>query len=516
MGLMDIMIQHLKIDSPPLIKSQCLLNLGRVNILTGRNSSGKSTILKKVLEKPDLGKTHQNLEDTRELFRKSIPRHIYEDYHPYIPNIVETILARLDGMYIFNSSQDDVNKLIHKVIKDYSLNINYDQFAGPIIYALTTTAIKSTKPVLLSPKRRMLYEAGIDASGPLDTEAVNALSRLFYLQNQVPDSNDKNVFNRIHKSFSDITNYEFSIQIGVGNNSSMIQLQLRRIGGQWMNGQSEGLGLAEILTLLLYSLDGKQELLLIEEPENHIHPDLQRKLLLFLNSVENRQFVISTHSPIFLNPTMVDRIYFCKYKDGNITIDDNTSRAEALSDLGVLAIDNLTSDAIIISEGKTDQIVLNYIILKWLNAPNNASISHVFLAGSMMKHFDPTPFSEVRNTFALLDCDPENKSAQKSFISACNNSGIIPVQLERYSLESYYTLNAIRKTFGDIVASKIDSIDHMIPLWRQLVDETHNENWWKGELKSIRRIPTLLNNMSIDDIEGTDLLEFCKKIKSVL
>ncbi len=49
---------------------------------------------------------------------------------------------------------------------------------------------------------------------------------------------------------------------------------------------------------------------------------------------------------------MVDRIYFCNYKDGEIIIDDNTSRAEALSQIGVLAIDNLTSDAVVIYRRK--------------------------------------------------------------------------------------------------------------------------------------------------------------------
>jgi hypothetical protein len=239
-------------------------------------------------------------------------------------------------------------------------------------------------------------------------------------------------------------------------------------------------------------------------------------LLNILNTIEDRQFILSTHSPVFLNPTMVDRIYFCKYIEGEIRIDDNTSRADAMSDLGVLAIDNLTSDAILITEGKTDLIVIEHIVRKWLNSSPNLSISHVFLGGSMMMYFDPTPFTELRNTFALIDNDTKNKDAQKIFIESCTKKGLIPTQLSRYCLENYYTLGAIKSAFGDIVPNSIERLDNTNPPWKQLADTNHDENWWRGELKCTKRIYQILNCMSMTDIEETDLLEFCKRINSAM
>lgn len=154
--------------------------------------------------------------------------------------------------------------------------------------------------------------------------------------------------------------------------------------------------------------------------------------------------------------------------------------------------------------------------MKWLEAPANASISHVLLGGSMMVYFDPKPFSEIRNVFTLLDLDTTNEDAQKKFIKSCEAEGIHPSKLKRYCIENYYTLDAIRQVFGDIVPAKLKSLDENVPPWKQLVDDKHDESWWKGELKSARRITAILENMNLSDIEGTDLLEFCTKIKSTL
>jgi len=184
--------------------------------------------------------------------------------------------------------------------------------------------------------------------------------------------------------------------------------------------------------------------------------------------------------------------------------------------LGVLAIDNLTSDAVIITEGKTDQVVIDHILMKWLDTPSSASVSYVFLSGSMMVYFDPTPFAQLRSTFALLDLDTSNAPAQKSFIDNCSESGIVPTQLKRYCLENYYTLDAIRETFKSIVPVEITKLDETTPPWKQLSDSSHDENWWKGELKSYRRIVSILSHMSISDIEGTDLIEFCRSVKTAL
>lgn len=511
------MIQHLRIDQPPLINSQTLLDLGRVNIVTGRNSSGKSTILRRILEKPDVGFTYRRSPETESKIRGQMPNYSERHNQLDIDDWVVKILESLDGKTLFTSSEESAYRLVEQAKKSSDASgYGLDEIVLQIARALVSLTQEGGKPLLLSPKRRCPYETEPQPTGELDSEASGALSRLFYLKTQLPDSSGRKVFDNIFESFCDITGNEFDFQMLGKRHPVGIQLQFRRIGGSWIVAQNEGLGLTEVLSILLYSLDGTHQLLLIEEPENHLHPDFQRRLLSFLNSVEGRQFILTTHSPVFLNPTMVDRIYLCKYEGGEIKIRDHTSRMDALSDIGVLAIDNLTSDVVLITEGKNDIIVVEHIVRKWLSASPAASISPVFLAGSMMMYFDPTPFAENRNTFALLDRDTTNSSAQEVFLAACHNVSLNPTQLSRYCMENYYTLDALRATFGDLIPRQVKAFDDTIPPWKQLADAIHDENWWKGELKSARRISRIMNHMALSDLEGTDLLEFCKKIRSTI
>lgn len=510
------MIQHLKIDFPPLLKFQVLLDLGRVNILTGRNSSGKSTVLRKILEKPDFGMTYEASDEIEAIVRGQIGDYSTPS-HDEVDTWVEKILDFLSGEIFFTSSKQEAHALVLEAKKlSQIIHYNLDSEALRIANALISIPSQVDAPVLLSPKRRLPTKTMAGSAQALDPEAALALSRLFFLNHQPSGSAERTVFDNIFTSFRNITGSEFEIQILPNEPPITLQLLFRRAGAAWIAAQNEGLGLAELLSILLYSLDGSYRLLLIEEPENHLHPDLQRKLLAFFNSVTARQFILSTHSPVFLNPTMVDRIYFCKYENSEIKIDDNTSRADALSNIGVLAIDNLTSDAVIITEGKTDQIFIDHIVMKWLDAPPSSSISYVFLAGSMMMYFDPTPFAQLRSTFALIDLDTSNASAQKAFMSACSSAGIVPTQLKRYCLENYYPLHSIQKVFGELVPSSTTSHDPMTPPWTQLADKLHDESWWKGELKSARRVTSILKHMTLKDLEETDLLQFCSKLKGVL
>ena len=78
---------------------------------------------------------------------------------------------------------------------------------------------------------------------------------------------------------------------------------------------------------------------------------------------------------------------------------------EIFSEIRFWGTDNIVSDTIIITEGKNDHVLLDYMLRHWYKIPNNFSVSYVFLSGSMMAFFDPTPFAQLRNVFVLLDKD---------------------------------------------------------------------------------------------------------------
>jgi hypothetical protein len=508
------MIHHIKIDAPPIIQSQFMTNLGRVNVVTGKNSAGKSTILNQILHNCDTGIEYKNFDEITQFFNSARK---YSSPSPYqIDTWVDIFLQRTKGKIIYTSDIDEMRTLLHATKQMTIGNHPLTSEVNEIAQNLVSHSPNRKKVLFLSPKRKLPHKITVEATDTLDPAAQSALSRLFFLKNQTEGSQEKTRYILIFENFKKITGREFDIQLLLNSNPPDIQLLFRRLGGEWINAENDGLGLPEVLSIILYAIDGDYGLLLIEEPENHLHPDYQRKVIAFLQTVINRQFIISTHSPVFLNPTLVDRIFCCNYSDGEIKINDTTSRADVLTNIGVLSVDNLTSDAIIISEGITDHIIIDYIVKNWMHVRDNAWISGVLLGGSSMKYFDPAPFTESRNVFALIDLDPDNSQAQRIFIAACETTGISPRQLSRYSIENYYTVDAIRAVYGDKVPEGLATFNEAEPIWDQLATEAFNAKMWRGRLKSLRDIPKILDKMTVADIEGTDLHDFCIQVRQAI
>jgi hypothetical protein len=164
-------------------------------------------------------------------------------------------------------------------------------------------------------------------------------------------------------------------------------------------------------------------------------------------------------------------------------------------------------------EGENDPILMDYILKHWYNIANTFSVSYVFLSGSMMAFFDPTPFAQLRNVFVLLDKDTKDKKPRDKFIERCKSINIIPTVLKRYSIENYYSFKGIKTVFTNLVKNEISEANVDIPLWEQFADADHSKEWWEGELKCPQKMLPILKNMELKDIEGTDLDEFCNKIK---
>src|SRR5262249_8347618 len=134
-------------------------------------------------------------------------------------------------------------------------------------------------------------------------------------------------------------------------------------GQPWIDAADCGMGLQDLIVILFFCVHPEYGVILIEEPESHLHPDMQRRLLSFLRESEAKQFFLSTHSNVFLNSTLVDRVFYTRFEE-SVQVDDATARAAILNDLGYAVTDNLVSDLVILVEGPSDTPVIEEFLAK--------------------------------------------------------------------------------------------------------------------------------------------------------
>ncbi|MDM0656904.1 AAA family ATPase [Clostridium perfringens] len=107
-----------------------------------------------------------------------------------------------------------------------------------------------------------------------------------------------------------------------------------------------------------------QYILLIEEPEVYLHPNLQRKMIDTLISISyNNQVIFTSHSPITLSKLSKQQIKLVKKENGVASIEDVVPKV-VIDELGIKADDIFVNKGIVFVEGKDDKKVFEILINK--------------------------------------------------------------------------------------------------------------------------------------------------------
>lgn len=430
-------------------KVQRFGKLSKINLFIGQNNSGKSNILRFLHDiYPVLASNNRGLSLTsldRHLpvsanfisgISISLHRNELNQYHefasiisPKIPQNnyhqkhLNLILAAFQKKAELEGTDEsiwfdfDANKVLindnweaaFKTIDDHSLHSIWGSLTSssgggrnqhwfPETLKHLTPSFKSIT-VRMIPAIRQIGKHG-SISEEFSGEGI--IERLAKLQNpNVLNQKDKGKFEKINRFLQNVIN----------NNSAAIEIPYERdtihvhINGKTLPLESLGTGIHEVIILAAAATVLENTVLCMEEPELHLNPILQKKLMRYLLNATNNQYFITTHSAALMD-TPGAEIYHIRMEGDQSIAERATSdrqRSEICEDLGYHPSDLLQSNCVIWVEGPSDRIYINY----WIStlSPNLIEGIHyaiMFYGGRLASHLSGEDIDKSIDKFISL------------------------------------------------------------------------------------------------------------------
>lgn len=171
---------------------------------------------------------------------------------------------------------------------------------------------------------------------------------------------DRNKFKNIVKFLSNVT----------GDNTAELQISaeseqiLVTLDGQLLPIESLGSGIHEVVILAAACTVHEDTVICLEEPESHLNPTLQKKLIQYLDEFTSNQYFISTHSASVIDRPKTN-VYEVNLVNGASQVRQllsDSQHASICRNLGYRPSDLVQANCIIWVEGPSDRMYIAHWI----------------------------------------------------------------------------------------------------------------------------------------------------------